>query len=345
MNLGKEILNRMPDNLSDLEKARYLYLELCKVVSFSTTFQNTDMSNFAVMYHRKEDVSKLSSTEINCRIWSQLYSQLLNSVGIQNRIVDRGHSHVEFYVEGKKWVADATYGSYTDLSRIKNDDDTIGFGYSAYQDPKNEQCIISTDEKYSGMLRSADDKLGYNTDRKRDLVEFKEYLKSIREGKYDITGISEGIVCENPLTFKLEHLFASLGKLNSGYYEAKDFVYHLEHQLFTSEELARIGAVELKRTNADKSVDILQCIYIKGDNPSYYLLSPSLPVKKIDASQVMSLALKGYGIEEGKKIPGINYPRMFVQGEVFKVSKFKLWKENLFKTHDDPLEEYTARHI
>lgn len=341
MNLGKEILNNIPSDLSDLEKARYLYLELCKRVTFNTTFQNTDVSNFAYIYNKKDDVFNINSNEVICRSWSSFYSQLLTSVGIQNRIVNRGHQFVQFIIDGKKWVADATYGSYTDLSRVKNSDETNGFGYSAYQALDNDYNFISFEKDYISLIDSIDKKIGYIGDKSKDLVELKKYLLGIKDGLYSI----DNNVTNDNLNYKLDYLFSLIGKLNNGYYEAKDFVYDLEKYLFTDSELSQIGAVELKRTNKDKSVDILQCIYTKTGIPSYYLLAPNLPIRRISSTQLLSLAVKGYGMDEGKKIPGVNYPKLFVPGKIFKQSKFALLKENLFKTQDNYFEAYTSKHV
>ena len=41
----------------------------------------------------------------------------------------------------------------------------------------------------------------------------------------------------------------TVGKLSSGYYEQKDFIYNLENILLTPSEKEKVGAVELKKTN------------------------------------------------------------------------------------------------
>lgn len=325
INLLEQIVNKLPKGLNDLEIARFLYLELCRVVTFSTKFNNTDDASFSFMYTQKVDALKLVNTEVNCRMWSSIYSQLLDVVNIKNEIVDNGHQYVKFYIDGKEWIADATYGYYTDLSRVKNNDKTCGFGYSLYQG--SDRSSISMDKEYLDMLDSVDSKLGYNNNQMEELMELRKLFTDIKDGKTDINSLSTHYI-NDPISFKLEYLFCHLGKLNCGYYEAKDYVYNLEKCLFNSDELSFIKAVELKRTNKDKSVDILQCIYTIGDSPRYYLLGSNLPVLSINRDQLMYLATNGFGIFEGKKIDGISYPLNFKPGSVSKYSKFKIYKDS-----------------
>lgn len=99
-----ELIQTMPQNLTELEKARYLYIELCKTVTFSTTYQNTDLKTMSYLHNKKVDANNLESREINCRMWTQLYSQLLNSVGIKNEVIDQSHQYVEFHINDEIWV-------------------------------------------------------------------------------------------------------------------------------------------------------------------------------------------------------------------------------------------------
>lgn len=328
MDIATKIISNMPSNLNDLEKARYLYLELGKILSFSTQFNNTDDETVYNMFTKKVDVHNLIDNQVNCRMWSQLYSQLLDVVGIKNEVISEGHQYIEFSVNDRKWIADATYGTYTDLSRIKNDDETVGFGHCFFQNSDKHVNVVVVNEKVTNILKQVDQKLGYNTDRKQNLLEFKDYLDNIKKGNIDIASLAQvgEITKENEICFKLEYLFSTVGKLKSGYYEQKDFIYHLESILLKDEEKTKVGAVELKKTNHDKTVDIVQCIYAYcGDEIKYYLLAPNMEVQKCSCEQITKLAMMGYGIDD-KKIPGIIYPRKFHKGKVSSDYKYRLYK-------------------
>ena len=50
MKLKDVILNDMPDNIDEIEKARYIYLKLALYVNFSTKYQNTSLDEMSKMY-------------------------------------------------------------------------------------------------------------------------------------------------------------------------------------------------------------------------------------------------------------------------------------------------------
>lgn len=329
MNLGKEILDKLDTNFSSIEKARFLYIELGRKLTFSTKYQNTDNYSMALMYSEKVDIFHLKTTEVNCRMWSQLYSQLLTCIGIQNEIINEGHEYVEFYIVGKKFVADATDGSYTDLARIKNDDELIGFGYSMYQKQRDKHSNIPFNTKESvEEFTNIDNKIGYNTDKKKNLLEFKKFLCDVKNHQIDIKDLlkDKNIDKKDIVSFKIEYLFTLVGKLNNGYYESKDFIYELEKEFLTEEELKKVSSAELKRTNSDKTVNIIECIYIEKEGDyDYYLLAPNLPIQRFDRKQILELSKMGYGIGK-KSIPEIDFPNNFKPGKKSIGIKYKLYK-------------------
>jgi hypothetical protein len=319
MSLKDEILENMPKGLSDASKARYLYIELAKRVSFSTKFQNTDEKTFAEIYISVVDINTFKENQVICRHWSQLYSQLLTICNIKNEIINMGHSWVVFEVNGEKWSADATTGSYTDLARVHNGDETRSFGPLFYQreNAKIEHNFIRCDEETTQRLQTIDKELGYDTPKRKKIEELKSLLENIRNGQLDIKEIlpESEIEGKDELVLKLEFLFSKLGTLGLGFYETKDFVYEMETILLTQDELKRVGSVDLKRTKSKKNVDIIQCIYVKTDEDiQHYLVSPNLPIRKTCQSEIINLSLLGYGIED-KSIPGLIFPKKFVAGK------------------------------
>ena len=273
MTIYERIMNNINidiNHLSKLEIARLLYIELAKTVSFSTKFNNTGFTEMYNMMHKKVNVDKFKETEINCVMWAQLYSQLLSKFDIPSEIIDQGHKFVEFYVDGHKWVADATYGSYNDLARIHNNDDTEYFGLSRIQqnDEKHYNNPVYNSEVLD-KIKEIDKLINYN---------INDYVKSS-----DNASIIEK---------KLQFLFAKLGSLGFGYYESKDFVFRLERCLLNEEELSHVHGRELKKTNADGSVSIVEVISLEENGHfSYYLLAPNLPIKKVSDNDIMYLAM------------------------------------------------------
>lgn len=327
----EEIIGMIKDkNYTNLEKARLIYIELGKRLSFDPTYQNTDISTMENMYQEKVDYKTFNKKQIICRTWSQLYSQLLDSVGIKNEIIDSGHTWVEFYINDRRWVADATDGTYTDLSKIKHGDLTEKFGPATFNGKKHYNFIMYSEE-FIEKLKEIDYKLGYSNEHVQ-AIKLRDFLIKIKNGNIDIqeeTGISYNTE-EEKIILKLEYLFSKLGILNDGYYEVKDYVYFLEWHILNTDEYQKVKAVELKRTNKDKSVDIIQCIYTKYEESYvYYLLAPNLPIRRVSESEIVNLALLGYGIDE-KIIPGINFPKKFTRGKISSKTllKYKIYDNN-----------------
>lgn len=330
MSIKDKILLNMPSNLNDLEKARYLYIELGKLVSFSTKFQNTTDTKFLDMMIKSVSIDKFNKNQVNCSMWAQLYSQLLNEVNIKNQIIDFGHKYIEFDINNTRWVADATYETYSDLARIQNDDQTLCFGPAIFKNENHSNQII-LDKNTLDLLNNIDLKLGYNTDKKENIIELKQFLNQIKNGDFDIKTISNNNEIDDELVLKMEFLFTKLGVLNLGFYESKDYVREIETYLLTEDEKDRVKGIELKRTNSNYEVDIVQCIYIYGEKQIYYyLLAPNLPIKRVTKENIIELSLLGYGIEN-KVIPGIDFPKKFVLGKISNKKIYKLYRNNISK--------------
>ena len=159
------------------------------------------------MRYEKVDITNFNSNQVNCIMWSSLYSQLLNLVGIDNIIVKQGHDYVSFTIDGVRWCADATYDAYSDLARIHNNDNTVRFGIAFFQN-KIEEFIVRSDDESLKLLEEIDDKLGYNTDERKELLKFKEFLEDIKSGKFNISDfMTSDINSSDDFLCKLEFLF------------------------------------------------------------------------------------------------------------------------------------------
>lgn len=310
------ILSSVPKGLSDLEIARFLYIKSGMSFCFDTRINNTNHSEFYSLLNKIIIPHQFNDLQINCYIWSQFYSSLLNEFGIKNQTVKYWHSFVNFFIDGKRWVADITFGKIPDLSRIHYGDVTNLFGPCFYDNIDSN--MISCDD-FSKILDKIDDKISYS----KKLSFFRKILCDIKSGK--ITGL-----CNNDITSKLNFIFSYLGCLSFGYYESKDIVYLLECDLLSPIELSKISSIELVRKNTSGLVDILQCICINDNGFKYFILCPNLPIYQISLDDFPSLFYLGFF--PSKKIPGIDnsysYPTNnydFVKKYDFVQSKKRLW--------------------
>lgn len=310
--LIEEILNKVNSNYTPLENARMMYIELGRRLSFNTTIRNTSRIRYGELYDKKINPESFDDIEIICTSWVQLYSFLLNSIGIRNEVIDQVHKYIEFYIDDIRWIADATVGDYTDLSKIKNGDYTNYFGIAECQDEVHTN-VIRYDESIK-ILNEIDKKFEYYMQLVEKNNKLVSTLNKIKNGNLDIKKIyhNYNITKDEEILLKLEYLFNKLGRLNDGYYESKNYVYQLEKQLLTVDELKNVGAVELKRTNRDYTVDLIECIYVYHNHKFYYyLLKPNLPIIKANERDLDILGFYGYGIDD-KDIPGFVFNNQFL---------------------------------
>lgn len=319
MNIKESILNDMPVNLNKLEQARYIYLKLGTIFSFSTKFNNTTEKEYLSMYTKKYNIEDIDSNQLICKLWSLLYSELLTYIGIENKIVKSGHEYVTFRYNNEIWVADATIGNYTDLSKIKYGDTTSNFGKSIKQNGLDTVGYVSNTPDNMELLDSIDKKFDFYYQKKLEHNKLRENLHRLKE--MDLS-----------LKAKMDYMFTKIGTLQSGYYETKEYIKDLEYEFLDSNDLKKINGVELKRTNKKKEVDIIQCITInENEELFYYIVAPNQPVSQFSSTDIIKLAILGYSIDN-KAIPGINFPKKFTPGKISnKLIKYRLFKDKIPK--------------
>ena len=321
MDIKSKILNSIPSNLTKIEQARYIYIRLGLIFNFSTKFNNTTSGEYANMYTKQYDTDKIENNQLICKLWAKLYSELLTEIGIENCIVKFGHEYVSFRIDGVMWIADATNGNYSDLSKIKYGDDTSNFGISYVQKNRLEE---------GGTARNTPDDIQMidEIDKK-----FDDYYKTKLEHRKLVSDLKKLKSMDYSIREKMEYFFSKIGCLKDGYYEAKEYIKNIEHEFITSDEFMSVFGTELKRTNKDKEVDIVQCItVIDNGTYNYYLVAPNQPVTRVEPNDLIRLSILGYSIDD-KIIPGIDFPKKFKPGKISsKPLKYKLFKESIPKT-------------
>lgn len=147
-NFERLIMEHIPDDVSQEEKAYMIYAELAKKLRYNTGFYlgGQDLSRKWVRDIYDEDISSLTNTnnEVACSSFSRLYAYLLNKNGIEAHVVKKAHSKHKFVrFEAKDenghvnhGIADATNMfnpingfSLPDIVGIKMDSKPIGFVY------------------------------------------------------------------------------------------------------------------------------------------------------------------------------------------------------------------------
>lgn len=157
-----KIIEEMPEGLSQIEKARYIYIQLGKYFSYDERYI-TSQSDEEKREIFDRDISDIVDDRVVCTSLSRIYENLLNRVGIKAKTVlipgERlGHAFTELEIDGNKYFT----GLIRDLMRIKT-------GFKTKEFMIDNPDRFGEDSEYTVLsdedLKSIDDKIGYTYNR------------------------------------------------------------------------------------------------------------------------------------------------------------------------------------
>lgn len=272
------ILFNIPENVSILEKVRWIYIKLGELFSY----------DYTVVSRPKEALKELTfednyiSPYQTCIQISQIMNIILNSLGpeCKSKIVDtqdsvRGINNsthkansVEFS-NGEKYLLDLTL----DLYLIQSGCQTKHFGFTT---PNGEYDILPLLEceridKSFGII-----KYGEYTDKK--INDMKSRLNSI-----DYSSMTEDEI----LNYKLSMLNTLVPKFR-GSHEGKMYL----NKLFI--EVLKSRFKEYHLTLQRESIDELATIYKFIDTDSWYLYTPNLGLFRTSKENIKSMLNSGW---------------------------------------------------
>ena len=193
INVRSLVLDKMPDGLSELEKMRYIHIELGKLLKYDMNYSAID--RYAVMSKIRRD--KILDRDVSdlehvspyqvCKGLSEIYSQLLNEAGINSEVVETGKDPFKHYYtvihtkEEGDLVQDFVH--FDELFRIKMGFEPRGImtkelllamGDRNSTDSERAHAKLMN-EKLQSKFNDIDKKLGYANDEK---YFEEEYLQS-----------------------------------------------------------------------------------------------------------------------------------------------------------------------
>lgn len=174
-NLTDNILRRMPANLTQIEQARYIYLQLGKLFTFDEKYWLGNSKTRRTIYRAAKKVHSpkdLKSNKVICVSISNTYISLLEKMGIEAEAVhaeDDLHVYTIFKIDGVEYEADLQ----RDMKFIQAHRKTRSFGrepdYSTRKLISDEQ-MQEMDDKF-GYTYEGDEYLAILIDRLRDKLE------------------------------------------------------------------------------------------------------------------------------------------------------------------------------
>lgn len=267
------IINNMPQNLSKIEKAYYIYLELGKIVNENPQFV------FSNPKEKCEHYNDTIDTEYNaiCKSISELYVSILRDerIGISADLVKESpespltHIDTILKIDGKNYIVDLI----GDLSRIKTSRRVNKFCFDLNRSEDNprmrekNKAYLERLESHYGKIDSLtreeieqfDKKLGYSffipqfsKDNERGLYT-EDIIELLRKDMNDPETFKEyvlhnkGVTEEEILKYKLDYVFENINKLthyngNMGYLENIRYYIRFLEKLLSPEEASRLQA-------------------------------------------------------------------------------------------------------
>lgn len=151
--MNSELLNTLflniPNNLTKLEQAIFLYIKLCKLLTYDEFFYT--MNKDAIKYH--EDINNLKNitlenNKVVCYEFNMLYAEILDKLGIKYQIQDyskdksrKGHANLVFKYDNFIVMADSVTSILMgDLTNAK-----LGYplvGLTCKNNPKEFEKLI-----------------------------------------------------------------------------------------------------------------------------------------------------------------------------------------------------------
>ena len=267
------IINKMPKNLSKIEKAYYVYLELGKILSENPEFVFNNREEKERSYN---DVTDSKYYGI-CKSISELYVSILKDkrIGISADLVkeypENTLTHIDaiLKIDGKNYIANLI----SDLSRIKTSRRVNNFGYdlSRYvQDPiikeENEFYLKRLEQHYGKIdsltredIEKLDKKLGYSffvpkISKENERGIYTEDTIELLRKDMDNPEVFKKYVLHNQdvpkedlLKYKLDYIFENIDKItkynsNVNYLENIRYYMYIARKILSKEECLRIHA-------------------------------------------------------------------------------------------------------
>ena len=251
----EKIIKNMPENLSNLEKTKYLYMEIGKVLSYNIEFKYCQDYRFQKDIYGEEisieDIEKgdyQNKIIIVCSQAGKIIQEALKKVNIKSQLFgyepgECSHIDVIANIDGKNYCLDIAL----DLANIQKGFQTTGFALKSklYDGTK---CDTLTKEK----IKQIDEKLGYC----KNGMYMDDVINMIKQEINDSENIQEFMRKENPelnnvkitkemiLKYKIDFIYKYIKnnieeENKMSIYEVKSYYRNIFRAILTAEEMLK----------------------------------------------------------------------------------------------------------
>lgn len=291
-NLTDNILRRMPANLTQIEQARYIYLQLGKLFTFDEKYWLGNSKTRRTIYRAAKKVHSpkdLKSNKVICVSISNTYISLLEKMGIEAEAVhaeDDLHVYTIFKIDGVEYEADLQ----RDMKFIQAHRKTRSFG----REPDYSTRKLISDEQMQEM----DDKFGYT-------YEGDEYLAILIDRLRDKLELLPNM--EQKIEYALKKIENFEADTDMGFVEKMLYYEMILPDVLSSKESKKVQIMDMY-VEKDGERKYTCCISANKEKNEYvrYMYSEKtgtfLPIDEQELIKLMSEGLRTVG---NKKIQGL----------------------------------------
>ncbi len=320
MNTKKVVFSRILDGVDDSwsakEKARYIYYQLGKQISYDRNFMfGTSEEKMKAIYHREIDIDKEEDPNVVCNTANSVYLDLLSRVGVKAkkiyspckiaRNIDEPNVALIFYDEN----GDGYYTNIIgDIENCRFDCTTNYFGIlqNEYEEAQNVKKISASELKVIDykVKNIEKDYLGdlflhYLKKEVKHSNSFKKFLRSIG---IDTSKMDRMDVMREKM--KYINMYIKFEDTSTGPDERNRFYLKLfRGSVFDKMEAQRLSGFEFVKREGDTPVDSISVLELDfPDCPVYYIFDESdrryvqVPVDEIEGKLI------GYNEKKGRKL-------------------------------------------
>lgn len=291
-NLTENILRRMPANLTQMEQARYIYLQLGKLFTFDEKYWLGNSKTRRMIYKSAKRIhtpKDLKNNKVICVSLTNTYNSLLQRMGIEAEAVhaeDDLHVYTIFKIDGVEYEADLQ----RDMKFIQAHRKTRSFG----REPDYSTRKLISDEQMQEM----DDKFGYT-------YEGDEYLAILIDRLRDKLELLPNM--EQKIKYALKKIERFEADTNMGFVEKMLYYEMILPDVLSSKESKKVQIMDMY-VEKDGERKYTCCISANKEKNEYvrYMYSEKtgtfLPIDEQELIKLMSEGLRTVG---NKKIQGL----------------------------------------
>lgn len=316
------ILSGIPEDSTQLEKAIYIYIKMCKLLTYDDEYYAVNQKGPATMKH--EDVNyvstiNLTNNRVVCFEFNLIYSKLLDELGIKfksdykNMIgEDYGAGHVNLEFRSGKFLVDAdsvTSILQGDIMRSKLNQPLVGLRCVNKNKNTQQEFKTAVTKIYEILAKQ---ELQFNETPKIGHIEtFEELMNEYVRTTTNIQNVS--------LNEKLSILIDKVNSTGMVGIDSLSYILQLKKVLFN--ELERTNNIGISVIRSNETIDAnrtaMACAIISvnkegfeiaPDHTVYYYYSPNnelIPISREELQSKFNDEIFGYIENDNPKISGI----------------------------------------